>query len=201
MALLPEVPEAFQRFVVYAPREQFLGCWHAVPIQPEASGRLNTGVESFGPNTQMGLLVLSNYRLRHYVDPRRGDLLLPGPPVPEPDLLFPLGMIVRLELQKHPALPFQLLFFLRVLRTVLFSGGQGPSRSPRAWQDFYFVVEHTEEVRSLFEKTQAAAEVAGAELQSFLAGSVTSPLPEAEIPPAPPEGGPVHFHAEEDKED
>jgi hypothetical protein len=199
---MDRLPEAFERVVTYGPGEQFLGCWHGIEVYLERSGRAITGGDMDAQDPVHGLLVLSNYRLRHYVFVAGYRAFFEAAPVPisEPDETIPVGCCGALTLFRHPAF-FGLLLWVREIRSLSLGGVGHPSTPVAGMRDHYLLVSEKEDPQGLYERLVAAAELAGSELVPVSASGAPALMDTAKGPTADPPEGPVHLHAEQEPED
>lgn len=181
---MDRIPAEFQGVVDFGSDEQFLGVWNAKRASPLPDGRTCAKSASAPCGDHRGILVLSTYRLRHFVswtsEFRRGPRTGPDPD----DLSIPLGTVEQVSIEKHPAM----LEHLLVLRA------QAPDPIEHT-----FIIDIREYLEPLYEKIAWAAETAGAHLVAYGSASGEGDRgAEREERPASPASSWIHFHSEDE---
>lgn len=193
---MDRLPPPYDRDVVLEPGEALIGCWRGVPVRLTPSGRIDDAVWYYGrvlqddPDTSHGLLVLTNWNLRHYIqDEGAGPFgTLQADAVDE--LTIPHRDVVDLEVVQGRALPRPLIRVRSVAETP--EGSSGESAAEEEHEEFYFLLDDRENVPSIVARIAQAVGATG----TPVAAGPPAPTPPEPEPPGRPEEGPIHFHAE-----
>lgn len=201
------VPAPYDRDVQLEPGEEVIGCWRAVPARLREDGSLVPLVRHRGLvdrdnlNPELGLLLLTDRRIRHYYQFRTRDVHGDLQADARGDLAIPHPMVSGVDLRQLPGSAHRLLMVQMENDEPLLGIGDSTGAISGV---VFFVLEPDEDREEVLAELIDAAQAGGAPIS-------TSPGPEQESPPtsggdvgedgaSEDESGPVHFHSEQERE-
>lgn len=208
---MDRLPEPYAHDVVLAAGEEFIACWRAVPVRLTPQGRIDDAVWYYGrvlqddPDTSHGLLVLTNWNLRHYIQEEAVGAFGGLKADAVDDLILPHREMIELEVLERPTLTRPLL---RLNYRTEPDPNDESEESDQGPGEFYFLLDDRETVPDV---AQAIAPVA------LEAGATIGPARVWAAEPGEGSGGqddedetggrsrseesPIHFHAEQEEEE